>query len=148
MNRIEIDIQIESTHEGIPESSELVKWTTAALKAKTAEITIRIVDEEESAQLNHTYRNKEGPTNVLSFPMTSPHDQKLLLGDLIICAPIVFKESLEQEKNCQDHWAHMVIHGVLHLQGYDHIDETDAKKMQAKEIKLLSTFGVANPYDD
>jgi probable rRNA maturation factor len=146
-NNIEIDIQIESSEDDIPPPAELISWTHAALETDAAEITIRIVDEAESALLNLQYRSKTGPTNVLSFPMSSPHQDKLLLGDIIICAPLVAKEAREQDKPCHEHWAHLTIHGILHLQGYDHQNEQDATRMEAQEISILSCLGIPNPYD-
>ena len=113
------------------------------------EVVIRIVDEQESAQLNQQYRHISGPTNILSFPVEIPADVPLehdLLGDLVICAPVLQKEALSQNKSLHDHWAHIVIHGVLHLLGYDHIDEEDAAQMELREIKILEKFKIKNPY--
>ena len=113
-----------------------------------AELSIRIVDEAESADLNHTYRHKSGPTNVLSFPCEVPDGVPLdLLGDLVICAPVVAREAQAQGKASEAHWAHMVIHGVLHLRGYDHIDTAEAERMEALEIDILSRLGYPNPYE-
>lgn len=147
MKNLEIDIQIVSSDADIPLPSQLKQWTQAALENKSAEITIRVVDEPESAELNNTYRKKKGPTNVLSFPMSSPHKNGLLLGDIIICAPIVNKEAQQQHKSPQNHWAHLTVHGILHLQGYDHIQEKEAKIMEAREIEILSGLGIPNPYE-
>ncbi|MDT8397485.1 MAG: rRNA maturation RNase YbeY [Pseudomonadales bacterium] len=113
----------------------------------TAELSIRVVDEEESAFLNSTYRHRQGPTNVLSFPGGGMlPDGLCLLGDLAICAPVVAREARAQHKNSEAHWAHMVIHGVLHLKGYDHEDSLDAQKMEELEIAILKSLGFANPY--
>lgn len=147
MNSIKIEVQIASTEKEIPPSSDLISWSKAALEKDEVEITIRIVDEEESATLNKAYRNKIGPTNVLSFPMSSAHDPNLLLGDIIICAPLVRKEAEEQSKTITAHFAHLMVHGTLHLQGYDHLDEGDAKIMEQREIDILSQFGISNPYE-
>jgi probable rRNA maturation factor len=105
------------------------------------------VDEKESTELNETYRLKSGPTNILSFPVEIPEEIELnLLGDLVICAPVLEKEALEQNKALLNHWAHIVIHGVLHLMGYDHIEDDEAELMEGKEITLLSHLGIKNPY--
>jgi probable rRNA maturation factor len=146
MSNTEIDIQIDSIHEDIPTEEDLLQWTKAALEQEEADITLRIVDEEESAHLNSVYRNKQGPTNVLSFLLTSPHQASMVSGDIIICAPIVSKEAKDQKKSIYAHWAHLTVHGILHLQGFDHIKEDEAKIMEAKEIKILSTLGIPNPY--
>ena len=108
---------------------------------------MRIVDEQESAELNEQYRHKQGPTNILSFPVEVPDGIELnLLGDLVVCAPILEKEALEQHKALADHWAHIIVHGVLHLLGYDHIDETEAELMENKEITILNKLTIKNPY--
>lgn len=147
MNNLDIDIQIESDEEDLPSPDDLIRWASAALETSEAEITIRIVDESESADLNNTYRKKTGPTNVLAFPLNSPHSDQTLLGDIVICAPLVSKEAQEQHKISQHHWAHLTIHGILHLQGYDHIEEHDAERMEMQEIKILSNLGIQNPYE-
>ncbi|MBA2653833.1 MAG: rRNA maturation RNase YbeY [Gammaproteobacteria bacterium] len=146
MTNLEIDIQIESAQSDIPSAEDLLSWTTAALESHAAEITLRIVDEPESEQLNQTYRKKSGPTNVLSFPFSTQVDT-LLHGDLVICAPIVMKEALAQNKPPRAHWAHLTVHGTLHLQGYDHIEVEDAKIMEEREIAILSSLGISNPYE-
>ena len=113
------------------------------------ELTIRVVDEEESQSLNSQYRGKDNPTNVLSFPFEAPAEIELdLLGDLVICAPVVGKEATEQSKEEIAHWAHMVIHGTLHLQGYDHIEDEEAEAMEALEVKILSALGFPDPYTE
>jgi probable rRNA maturation factor len=147
-----IDLQIASEHPRCPNHSQLKLWVESALqdsntKYEEQEITIRIVDEEESHTLNMQYRSKEKPTNVLSFPFEAPAQIDLnLLGDLVICAPIVSKEAQEQSKTEISHWAHMVVHGTLHLQGYDHIENDEAEAMEALEIEVLKTLGFPNPY--
>jgi probable rRNA maturation factor len=125
------------------------RWINMALtnRTKKAEITIRLVGKKESALLNKAYRNKAGATNILSF---SYHDsnkvQKLLIGDLVICAPVIKLEAKQQKKSLIAHWAHLVIHGALHLLGYDHIKDHDAKIMEKIEIKLLQNLKYPNPY--
>lgn len=147
MNKVlDIVIQIKSIHKSIPTKKELKKWVKLAIQNKSAEIGLLIVDENESAELNKTYRKKEGPTNVLSFPLGSFQDANLLLGDIVICAPLVIKEAREQNKAVLAHWAHLTIHGTLHLQGFDHIKEADANLMEKKETTLLAKLGFSNPY--
>jgi probable rRNA maturation factor len=146
-----IDLQIASEHPRCPSPSQLKLWVESALQKTTKhdelELTIRIVDEIESQSLNKQYRNKEKPTNVLSFPFEAPPQIDLnLLGDLVICAPIVSNEAKEQSKHEISHWAHMVVHGTLHLQGYDHIEDDEAEAMEALEIKILTKLGFPNPY--
>ncbi|HVT62546.1 MAG TPA: rRNA maturation RNase YbeY, partial [Legionellaceae bacterium] len=113
------------------------------------EITIRLVDPEEITYLNHTYRKKNKPTNVLAFPMNLPDNIHLdcpLLGDVIICPNVLEEESKNEHKTLSAHWAHIVIHGILHLLGFDHIDSKDAHIMEQREIELLAHFGFDNPY--
>ena len=153
-----IDLQEASEHPHIPTLSQLSLWVDAALKAalhdmkkheQEYELTIRVVDEEESQSLNSQYRGKDNPTNVLSFPFEAPAEIELdLLGDLVICAPVVGKEATEQSKEEIAHWAHMVIHGTLHLQGYDHIEDEEAEAMEALEVKILSALGFPDPYTE
>ena len=113
-----------------------------------AELTVRIVDEAEITALNRQYRGKDGPTNVLSFPYEEiPGIASDLLGDVVICAPVVASESVAQDKPLEAHWAHMVIHGVLHLLGYDHHKEGEASRMESTEAELLADLGYANPYE-
>lgn len=146
-----IDIQRVFETDSQPSDAQLELWVNTIL-AKTEddiELTIRIVDESESAQLNETYRHKKGATNILSFPFEVPDGVDLnLLGDLVICASVLEYEAVEQNKPLHNHWAHIVIHGVLHLLGYDHIDDIDAQEMEAKEMTLLQTLSIPNPYED
>lgn len=147
MNDIQLDIQIACEATNIPSKAKLIKWTKSALQdVAKAEITIRIVDEQESAHLNQVYRNKKGPTNVLSFPFNNPVFSDCLLGDIVICAPIVEKEAKAQNKKAEAHWAHLIIHGILHLQGYDHIIDEDAVKMESLETSILDQLGFPDPY--
>ncbi|MEO1888493.1 MAG: rRNA maturation RNase YbeY [Cycloclasticus sp.] len=150
-----VDVQITSDCSALPGNDALIKWADLATEQRSqAELVIRVVDEAESAELNETYRQKKGPTNVLSFPFEMPQGLPSdaitddILGDLVICAPVVVKEAKEQGKPVLAHWAHMVVHGCLHLQGYDHINDDDAKAMEAMEIDLLSRIGITNPYEN
>jgi probable rRNA maturation factor len=143
---IDLTLQRASTS-AVPDSAAFRLWAEAALEKPHAEVVIRIVDREESAALNSTYRGKTGPTNVLSFPFVVPEGvPNDLLGDLVICAPVVEREAAEQGKPVEAHWAHMVVHGMLHLQGYDHIEEAEAEIMENREIAILRGLGMENPY--
>lgn len=127
-----------------PGSVLLKRWATAALPKKfrnPVEVTIRIVSRKEMTKLNEGYRQKKGPTNVLSFPLEYP-----MLGDIIICADVVNREAKEQNKTPRAHFAHMVVHGTLHLLGYDHVKDDEAVKMEKLEIKILKSLGFPNPY--
>lgn len=135
----------------MPTSTQLKQWAKKVLARKKPDIemTIRIVNTEEMTELNTHYRHKAGPTNVLSFPYemsTDPTDEPPLLGDIVICAAIVQQEAQDQNKTPLAHWAHMVVHGTLHLLGYDHEDPNDADKMESIEITLLKELGFPNPY--
>ncbi len=147
MNQIEIQTIFESA--GQPDQQQIQLWIDTALADydQDTEIVVRIVDEQESAELNEQYRHKSGPTNILSFPVDLPEGIELdLLGDLVICAPVLEKEALEQDKILEHHWAHIIVHGVLHLLGYDHIDDNEAELMENKEIAILSKLHINNPY--
>jgi probable rRNA maturation factor len=146
-----IEVQRVVSHSSIPTSTQLKSWAKAALAKEMlkAELTIRIVDKEEIQMLNSTYRHKNKPTNVLSFPFEMPDGVEMdapILGDIIICADVILEEAKEQDKTYAAHWAHMVVHGILHLQGYDHENDHDAEIMEAKEIKILKKLGFDNPY--
>lgn len=144
-----LDLQQVSTAEGIPEMACFQVWVDAALAdhEKNAEVVVRIVDAEESQRLNALYRHIDKPTNVLSFPFEAPEQVTLdLLGDLVICAPVVIAEAIQQGKKPLNHWAHIIVHGILHLLGYDHINPTDAEVMEAKEIAILTSLNIDNPY--
>jgi len=154
---IEFDLQIADglSKQGFKKiKTQLPQWLQASLqcvapvsKQENFELSIRIVDENESAELNRRYRNKTGSTNVLSFPAELPENLNLpLLGDLVICAPVVSKEAQQQGKSELAHWAHMVIHGTLHLLGYDHQNDEQANIMEGHEISILNSLGFSNPY--
>ena len=145
-----IDIQNVSSTKSLPADKIIENWAKQALdrQHKDAEITLRIVDEEEGKQLNKNWRNKDYATNVLSFPVGEVIKQApKLLGDIVICAPVVEREAREQKKELIAHWAHLIIHGILHLQGYDHEVEEEAEKMESLEINILKKIGYANPYE-
>ncbi len=136
---------------GVPSSTSFKRWTEATLFAarcrKAVELSVRIVGTHEGRALNHRYRGTDHATNVLSFPVELPRGiQSPLLGDLAICAPVVAREAREQRKSLHDHYAHLAIHGVLHLLGYDHETERDARRMETLEANILTTFGIADPY--
>lgn len=145
------EIQYASVVQQLPDEQQFSRWLQAALAelGRDAEVVIRVVDEVESAELNQQFRAKTGATNVLSFPVDLPDGVNIdLLGDLVVCAPVVEREAQQQQKAAHDHWAHMVVHGALHLLGYDHIDETEAEVMEAKEIAILATLKINNPYQE
>ncbi|MGI9229800.1 MAG: rRNA maturation RNase YbeY [Gammaproteobacteria bacterium] len=144
----DITIQKEISDNKLPTSGMLRDIAKQALpEEQAAEITIRIVDETESKQLNKQWRNIDKPTNVLSFPISAGTDVvPILMGDLVICAPVVEKEADEQNKPLQAHWAHIIIHGMLHLLGYDHIDENEAKTMESREAAIMKKCGYPDPY--
>ncbi|MCG7873736.1 MAG: rRNA maturation RNase YbeY [Candidatus Thiodiazotropha lotti] len=152
MSNLKLEIQrIAEASEGSPSDRQLTAWAEAALadSGEQVEMVIRIVDEPESRQLNRDYRGKDKPTNVLSFPFESPPEVALpLLGDLVICAPVVSTEARQQNKTLEAHWAHMVVHGTLHLQGYDHQDDQQAQLMEDKERQILQALKFSDPYTD
>jgi probable rRNA maturation factor len=127
---------------GVPSGARLKRWAALALAGSPGELTIRVVGKAESQRLNRTYRGKDKPTNVLSF-----HGAPGEIGDLVICAPVVAAEARDQGKTPAQHWAHMVVHGVLHLRGYDHIRGSDAKVMEARERAILARLSVPDPYE-
>jgi probable rRNA maturation factor len=146
-----VDIQ-NASGAPVPNGEDIRHWIGAALTGHTTreqvEITVRLVDDAEMAQLNETYRGKKGATNVLSFPADLPPELDLpLLGDIVICAPVVAAEAAQQGKSASAHWAHMTIHGTLHLLGYDHIEEDDANTMEALESAILGQLNYSCPYN-
>lgn len=144
-----LDIQYAVDADSLPARHEFERWVRSALEAgdNTLELAIRIVDEQEGRQLNSQYRGKDKATNVLSFTFEAPPGiDSDYLGDLVICAPLVQREARQQHKPEKHHWAHMVVHGVLHLRGYDHQLEQQAVEMEALERKILAGLGIQNPY--
>lgn len=147
---IELDLQLAVENEqGLPTEQDIQLWLDKTIPQfqENAELTVRIVDTQESHQLNHEYRGKDKPTNVLSFPFEAPPGIELdLLGDLIICRQVVEKEAEEQSKPLLAHWAHMVVHGSLHLLGYDHIEDDEAEEMESLETEIMQSMGFEDPY--
>jgi len=150
-------IQIATARPGLPHARSLAQWARAAYATRSGaarrrvanSLTIRVVGAAESRRLNRTWRGKDKSTNVLSFPSGAEHaprGEALELGDLAICASVVAREARAQHKALRAHWAHMVIHGVLHLLGHDHQHEREARRMEALEVQLLAVFGYPNPY--
>lgn len=154
-NKIAVTILNETDIKNIPVKKKFQKWINQVTKTipdkipkNCSEICISIVDKKTSAALNETYRQKKGATNVLSFTyVTTPGIPQISLGDLAICAEIVEIEAAAQHKNSESHWAHLTIHGILHLLGYDHVVDDDALIMETLEIKLLNKLGYENPYE-
>ncbi|EDJ91283.1 rRNA maturation RNase YbeY [Haemophilus influenzae] len=150
MGSVLVDLQIATENiEGLPTEEQIVQWATGAVQPEgnEVEMTVRIVDEAESQELNLTYRGKDRPTNVLSFPFECPDEVELpLLGDLVICRQVVEREAAEQEKPLMAHWAHMVVHGSLHLLGYDHIEDDEAEEMESLETQIMQGLGFDDPY--
>lgn len=147
-------IQVASAFPELPSRARFKRWVETALRFLPAERTvdsvelgIRLVDEAESAVLNTSYRHKNGPTNVLSFPAEAPPGVAWsYVGDIVICAPLVVQEATQQHKPPLAHWAHLTVHGVLHVYGYDHECAEDAAVMEALEVEILASLGFANPY--
>ncbi len=150
MGKMIIDLQIACEQEtGLPTAEQIEQWATAAVQPQSDEVemTVRIVDEAESHELNLNYRGKDRPTNVLSFPFECPDEVELpLLGDLVICRQVVEREAQEQDKPLMAHWAHMVVHGSLHLLGYDHIKDDEAEEMESLETQIMIGLGFVDPY--
>jgi probable rRNA maturation factor len=150
-----VDVQIATDAEGIPPPGEIRRWVEHAasneLRDTDHEISVRVVDEDEMRTLNCGYRGQDKTTNVLSFPAGDiaglPQGISLMLGDIVVCAAVVEREAAEQGKTATDHWGHMLVHGVLHLLGYDHETVSDAEKMEGLEREILAELGIADPYE-
>jgi probable rRNA maturation factor len=146
-----VAIQFATGRAGRPAATTLRRWAETTLAAAGADgaVTLRVVDADEGAELNRAWRDREGPTNVLSFPLdTPPGLPQPQLGDVVICAPVVEQEAAGQGKQPRAHWAHMVVHGLLHLAGHDHQAPRETARMERLEIALLGQLGYPNPYDD
>ncbi|NTS78403.1 rRNA maturation RNase YbeY [Catenovulum sp. SM1970] len=153
MTNLMLDLQSAVGDINHPNVEKMQLWLTTALAAEAEpgdyELTVRVVENDESQQLNGQYRGKDKPTNVLSFPFEAPKGIQLpLLGDLIVAQDVVADEAVIQNKQLEAHWAHMLVHGCLHLLGYDHIDDDEAEEMESKEIAILAELGFDNPYQD
>lgn len=150
--KIEVDIQVACENQNLPSVEQFEKWVELAVASQhitEAEVTIRLVTSEESQMLNLTYRGKDKPTNVLSFPFEAPAEIELnLLGDLVVCADIVEQEAQQQNKQLSHHWAHMIVHGTLHLLGFDHENDDEAHTMESLERQILTKLGIDDPYQD
>lgn len=145
-----VEVQIATADGEVPSEDDFTRWVSATLPDPSVpcELTIRVVDQAESRDLNHRYRHVDKATNVLAFPSELPQELNLpLLGDLVICAAIVEQEALAQHKSLEAHWAHMVVHGTLHLLGYDHQTDADAERMEAAETRILTGLDYAAPYE-
>jgi len=157
VNRTELilDVQLACDDPGIPDEEQMRGWIAAAVSAakrcddSNIEVSVRVVDADEIQALNELYRQQARATNVLSFPadpQATPPGEAMLLGDVVVCAPVVRAEAVQQGKPLASHWAHMLVHGTLHLLGYDHDADAEAARMEGLEIEILVTHGIANPY--
>lgn len=144
------DVESEVVPVHIPDSKDIELWAqSACLGDDDFVASMQVVSRNEMQTLNRTYRDQDKPTNVLSFPMDLPGELDIpLLGDLALCADVINAEADQQNKHADAHWAHMIVHGMLHLQGYDHVDDEEAELMEATEVSILNTLGFNNPYDN
>jgi probable rRNA maturation factor len=144
MPKLWMDVQYASALSDLPDSKRFKHWARKALRVD-AEIALRIVDEDEGRMLNREYRGKDYATNVLTFPLVEePH----LIGDIVLCAPVVLQEAKEQQKSIEAHFAHLTVHGVLHMHGYDHETEAEAELMEMLETEIITKFGYPDPYKE
>ena len=152
---LELEVQNSTMSRSVPDDGEFQLWVDAALAGQPGQltVTIRIVDEPEAQRFNREFRNRDYATNVLSFPAELPEGlpeeiRQSQIGDILICAPVVGREAKEQQRPETDHWAHLTIHGVLHLLGYDHVQAGEADAMEALETEILAKLGISDPYQD
>lgn len=150
--RLDLSVQYACNREGLPSRADFRRWLRAA-EPGAARITVRIVDEDEGRELNRDYRGKDYPTNVLTFAYGEGEDMPLpeglpLMGDLVLCRQVVEREAAEQGKSLDAHYAHLSVHGMLHLQGFDHLEDEEAEEMEALERKILAGLGYSDPYQD
>jgi probable rRNA maturation factor len=145
---VDVIVQYALSAHNLPSAAQINAWAAAAaFNLNPMEVVARVVGDAESAQLNQTYRQQSGPTNVLSFPFEpQPGVEVNLLGDLVLCAPVIVREAREQGKPALAHWAHMIVHGMLHLQGYDHQTDGEAHDMETREREIMERLGFENPY--
>ena len=143
-NRLNLSVQYACNREGLPLRADFVRWARAALVGG-GEVAIRLVDAEEGRELNKEYRGKDYATNVLSFPYDT---EPVVLGDLVICPEVVAREAAEQGKPLEAHYAHLTVHGMLHLQGWDHENDEEAQEMEDEEREILAALGYPDPYRD
>ena len=151
-----VDVELASDATVTPAAAEIARWVRRAVLAagrdSELEVSVRVVDKDEMQALNREFRGKDKPTNVLSFPavdiMGLPADTRVPVGDIVVCAAVVLEEAAEQGKPLADHWAHMLVHGTLHLMGFDHVLQPDAEAMEGLEIQILKEHGIANPYGE
>ncbi|MEX1033208.1 MAG: rRNA maturation RNase YbeY [Cellvibrionaceae bacterium] len=150
---LSVDIQVVSDGDDPPDPDSIRCWLRAVLERELpteqgeVEVSVRLVDRDESQRLNRQYRHKNTPTNVLSFPSELPANLPFRhLGDIVACVPVIREEARQQRKSLNAHWAHMMVHGALHLLGYDHIEDSDAEIMEAREINILAQLDIADPY--
>lgn len=148
---IEVAVSYGCGRRGVPAPASFARWVRAALASQRRRglVSIRLVDEDEGRALNRDYRHRDYATNVLSFPADPPPKGvkgPRLLGDLVLCAPVVAREAREQGKRPADHFAHLTVHGTLHLLGHDHMEPAEAERMEAMEIRILAGLGIADPY--
>ena len=148
-------LQFASNDDSVPDTKTITTWVNRALAAAgnvDGELSVRVVDTVEMQALNRDYRSKDRPTNVLSFPAASieglPADADVPLGDIVICREVVRDEAERQDKAIADHWAHMIVHGTLHLLGFDHMNDREAAEMEGLEIKILADYGIPDPYGE
>jgi len=144
-----ISLEVAEAHLNHPSESDIYSWVSGVLEheGRAGEVSVVVIDGPAMAELNQQYRGKDGPTNVLSFPADLPEGIPLaLLGDIVLCSPLVEKEAQQQGKTTEAHWTHLVVHGTLHLLGYDHENDEDAEQMERREIEIQADFGIANPY--
>ncbi len=148
--KTQVEVQIVGDASGVPDADRLAHWVQAALTGAGGTVTVRVVGTDEIRTLNRDYRDSDKPTNVLSFPAGKiqglPAEESEPLGDIVICAEVVSAEASEQGKALEDHWAHMLVHGTLHLLGYDHMTDEEAHDMERLEVGILAAGGVGNPY--
>lgn len=152
----QVDVQLASDHESVPTVDEITTWVNRAIEAAShavgREVSVRVVDATEMQQLNSEYRDQDKPTNVLSFPAGDldglPEEAESPLGDIVVCATVVADEAQQQGKTVADHWAHMIVHGTLHLLGFDHENDSDAAEMEDLEIRIMTNHGLADPYGE